>query len=72
MELPATPDIGMGPHLYYAWQWWSFIPIAVVGLILLMRREVNEADGDALLGGTTGDTPATALPDDTDRAPSRS
>jgi cytochrome oxidase assembly protein ShyY1 len=72
LELPATPDIGMGPHLYYAWQWWSFIPIAVIGLILLMRRELQDAEGRGVLGDTAGDTPDGALPDDSDRAPSRS
>jgi cytochrome oxidase assembly protein ShyY1 len=44
LELPAAPDLGMGPHLFYAFQWWSFIPIAIVGLLLLLRRESKALD----------------------------
>lgn len=50
LERPAPADLGMGPHLFYAIQWWLLIPIAVGGLVLLLRREVRD--------GRT-DTPAT-------------
>jgi cytochrome oxidase assembly protein ShyY1 len=48
LELPEPADLGLGPHLFYAFQWWSFIPIAIVGLVLLLRREskVDEARTD--------------------------
>ena len=41
LEAPEPADLGMGPHLLYAFQWWLFIPIAVVGLLLLLRREAR-------------------------------
>ena len=45
LERPEPADLGMGPHLFYAFQWWLFIPIALVGVVLLLRRE---ARGSAL------------------------
>jgi cytochrome oxidase assembly protein ShyY1 len=44
LELPPPADIGLGPHLLYAIQWWLFIPLALVGLVLLLRREAGEVD----------------------------
>jgi len=41
LELPEAVDLGMGPHLFYAVQWWLFIPIAFVGVLLLLRREAR-------------------------------
>jgi cytochrome oxidase assembly protein ShyY1 len=55
LELPPAADIGMGPHLYYAIQWWLFIPLALVGLVLLLRREVRDAH-------TTESKPSADLP----------
>ena len=39
LELPEPTSLGMGPHLFYAIQWWMFIGIAVAGYFLLVRRE---------------------------------
>ena len=47
LELPEPANIGMGPHLFYAIQWWSFIAIALVGYWVLLRREAREADTSA-------------------------
>jgi cytochrome oxidase assembly protein ShyY1 len=44
-ELLPAPDLGTGPHLAYAMQWWVFAVIGVVGWVLLMRREAR--DGQA-------------------------
>jgi cytochrome oxidase assembly protein ShyY1 len=44
LELPPPADIGLGPHLLYAIQWWLFIPLALVGLVLLLRREAHDVD----------------------------
>jgi surfeit locus 1 family protein len=33
------PPLGEGPHLSYAIQWFSFASIAVVGYVVLLRRE---------------------------------
>jgi cytochrome oxidase assembly protein ShyY1 len=51
LERPEPADLGMGPHLFYAFQWWLFIPIALVGLLLLLRREARHDQGSS-------DTPA--------------
>ena len=39
LELPEPPSSGWGPNLFYAIQWWMFIVIAVVGYVVLLRRE---------------------------------
>lgn len=44
LELPPPADIGLGPHLLYAIQWWLFIPLAWGGLVLLLRREAHDHD----------------------------
>jgi cytochrome oxidase assembly protein ShyY1 len=39
IELPETQPPGLGPHQMYAYQWWLFVPIAIIGFVLLARRE---------------------------------
>ncbi len=39
MELPPLDE---GPHLSYAWQWFAFSVIAVVGVVVLIRADVKE------------------------------
>ncbi|HEX5017125.1 MAG TPA: SURF1 family protein [Actinomycetes bacterium] len=56
LELPEAADLGMGPHLFYAFQWWSFIAIALVGFVLLLRREahaMSPSQGDDTPVGTS-------------------
>src|SRR5205823_9003098 len=38
-EPPPLPPLTNGPHLSYAFQWFSFATIAIVGYIVLMRRD---------------------------------
>ena len=38
------PDLTEGPHLSYAMQWVLFALVAVVGFVLLIRRERDDAD----------------------------
>ena len=45
-EIPDPPDLGTGPHLMYAVQWTCFAVIALVGYVLLVRREVTERRGE--------------------------
>jgi surfeit locus 1 family protein len=61
--LPAPgplPELTEGPHLSYAYQWFSFAAIAVVGYVLLLRRDRRERrpssteDADAVPAGTEG------------------
>ncbi len=37
------PDSDLGPHLSYAFQWWVFALGAVVGAVVLLRREAADA-----------------------------
>jgi cytochrome oxidase assembly protein ShyY1 len=40
---PKAPGTGTGPHLVYAVQWWLFGAVAVVGFILLTRRDAAQS-----------------------------
>jgi cytochrome oxidase assembly protein ShyY1 len=40
------PDLSDGPHLSYALQWILFAVVAIVGFVLLARRERETADAD--------------------------
>ncbi len=40
--LPDAPDLSTGPHLIYAIQWTCFALIALVGYVVLVRREIVE------------------------------
>jgi surfeit locus 1 family protein len=37
-EPPPLPPLTNGPHLSYAFQWFSFATIAIVGYVVLLRR----------------------------------
>jgi cytochrome oxidase assembly protein ShyY1 len=53
LPVPAPPpELTEGPHLNYAIQWFAFATIAVVGYVILVRREVKERKEPA-----TGPTP---------------
>jgi cytochrome oxidase assembly protein ShyY1 len=48
IELPEAPSTSLGPHLFYAIQWWLFIGIALIGYVLLLRHQaLDEASADA-------------------------
>ncbi|WP_061961999.1 SURF1 family protein [Demequina flava] len=40
-EVPL-PELTLGSHLSYAWQWWVFAALAPTGAVLLLRRDANE------------------------------
>jgi surfeit locus 1 family protein len=42
-EPPPLPPLTNGPHLSYAAQWFAFAAIAVIGFIVLLRRDRTEA-----------------------------
>ena len=45
LPLPAPlPELTEGPHLGYAVQWFSFAAIALVGFVVLVRRDRRAAD----------------------------
>ena len=35
----GRPDLGLGPHLAYAYQWWFSVPMGFVLIVLGLRRE---------------------------------
>ena len=48
IELPEAPSTSLGPHFFYAIQWWLFIGIALIGYVLLLRRQaLDEASAGA-------------------------
>lgn len=55
------PDADLGPHLSYAFQWWVFALGALVGAVVLLRREANEA--------AAGQAAASGRPAGADAAP---
>lgn len=50
--LLAPPELGDGPHLSYAIQWFSFASIAVIGWIVILLR--SRGSGDARAEASAG------------------
>ncbi len=44
-ELLDEPDLDDGPHLSYAFQWFTFTTIALVGYPLILRRRARQVGG---------------------------
>jgi surfeit locus 1 family protein len=42
-EPPPLPSLDNGPHLSYAVQWFSFAAIALIGYVVLLRRDRRDA-----------------------------
>lgn len=41
-QFVQPPDLGEGPHLSYAMQWFAFTAIAGFGLVVLIRNDIND------------------------------
>jgi cytochrome oxidase assembly protein ShyY1 len=56
-----VPDLSDGPHLSYAMQWIVFALVAIVGFVLLVRRDREYAgdEAEAALAVGTGETKTT-------------
>jgi cytochrome oxidase assembly protein ShyY1 len=54
----SLPELTEGPHLSYAYQWFSFALIAVLGYGLLLRRDRREERGAARRPGVADDASA--------------
>jgi cytochrome oxidase assembly protein ShyY1 len=59
---PATPlaaepqpELGQGPHFFYALQWWFFALLAVVGYGWFARAEAKERRSPSRIDGFAGD-----------------
>lgn len=54
--IPLTPPkLTEGPHLSYALQWFAFIGIAVIGLVVLIRGDLRERRGKKVASGSPAD-----------------
>ena len=42
VQPPPLPQLTNGPHLSYAVQWFSFATIAIVGCLVLLRRDRSD------------------------------
>ena len=42
LEAEPRPELGQGPHFFYALQWWFFALLAVVGYVWFARAEAKE------------------------------
>lgn len=64
-ELTAVqaPNIGLGPHLAYSWQWLAFAVMLPVGWVILLRRELR---GEAVAGPDEGKGAARPVKDPID------
>lgn len=51
------PDADLGPHLSYAFQWWVFALGALVGAVVLLRREAADATRGDTAPGAAGTGP---------------
>jgi cytochrome oxidase assembly protein ShyY1 len=45
LKLAPPPDLGSGPHFFYALQWWFFAGLAIVGYVWFARAEATERRG---------------------------
>ncbi|MDH3729938.1 MAG: hypothetical protein OES13_02260 [Acidimicrobiia bacterium] len=53
--LPPLPAaLGEGNHLLYAVQWFSFVAIAVIGYVALLRRQIPHRGGSSRRSGSAG------------------
>ena len=40
LQLEPDPDLGQGPHFFYALQWWFFGLLGIVGILWFARDEI--------------------------------
>ncbi len=53
LPTPAPlPELTEGPHLSYAFQWFAFATIAIVGLVVLVSRDLRDQAGRGTDGAT--------------------
>lgn len=72
-ERPAPqepPDTGLRSHLAYALQWWLTVPVGLILVLVMARREAEDGDGDTG-DGDTGDGPVPAAAPQRARRPKK-
>jgi cytochrome oxidase assembly protein ShyY1 len=55
MQTPL-PTLSLGPHLAYAFQWWTFAILAPLGAVMLLKRDVHDATGSPTPRAARGTT----------------
>ncbi len=48
------PELGQGPHFFYALQWWFFALLAIVGYFWFARAEAKERQNPTRIDGFAG------------------
>lgn len=51
LEAEPEPELGQGPHFFYALQWWFFALLAVVGYFWFARAEAKERRNPTRIDG---------------------
>ncbi len=51
------PELGQGPHFFYALQWWFFAGLAIIGFIWFARAEAKERRNPTRIDGFGGASP---------------
>jgi cytochrome oxidase assembly protein ShyY1 len=57
LEAEPKPELGQGPHFFYALQWWFFALLATVGYIWFARAEAKERRNPTRIDGFAGPEP---------------
>lgn len=55
LAVEPEPELGQGPHFFYALQWWFFALLAVVGYFWFARAEAKERRNPSRLDGFATD-----------------
>lgn len=59
LAVEPEPELGQGPHFFYALQWWFFALLAVVGYFWFARAEAKERRRPTRIDGFSTKEPAT-------------
>lgn len=51
LEAEPKPELGQGPHFFYALQWWFFALLAIVGYFWFARAEAKERRNPSRIDG---------------------
>lgn len=55
LAVEPHPELGQGPHFFYALQWWFFSLLAIVGYFWFARAEARERRNPSRIDGFTAD-----------------
>jgi cytochrome oxidase assembly protein ShyY1 len=55
LAVEPRPELGQGPHFFYALQWWFFALLAIVGYFWFARAEAKERRSPSRIDGFAAD-----------------